>query len=124
MTHAHPFEIRADEPAILLGDDTGANPVETALAGLSGCMTTTLSYKAAALGLNIDSIESEYEGDINVNGFLELDPNCRKGYREVRVKFTVRGDIDAETVKELVKHSPMYDTFTNPVKLVVEVVKV
>lgn len=42
MEHKSPFVMHADEPAVLLGEDNGANPVEFVLAGLSGCMTTTL----------------------------------------------------------------------------------
>lgn len=64
MQHKAPLVMHADEPAVLLGEDQGANPVEFVLAGLSGCMTTTLAYHAAGRGLNLESIESEYDGDI------------------------------------------------------------
>src|SRR5262245_4330032 len=59
--HKQPFELHADEPAVLLGEDSGTNPVEFVLAGLSGCMTTTLAYHAAARGLKLDDISSEFE---------------------------------------------------------------
>jgi organic hydroperoxide reductase OsmC/OhrA len=53
QSHREPFVMDADEPPVLLGEDKGANPVEFVLAGLSGCMTTTLAYHAASRGLNI-----------------------------------------------------------------------
>lgn len=124
MTHKHPFVMRADEPAVLLGEDNGANPVEFVLAGLSGCMTTTLAYHAASRGLKIDEITSEYEGDIDLHGLLDLAPKVRSGYREIRVKFKVKGDVDAATVRELVQKSPVFDTLANPVRIKIEVEKV
>lgn len=124
MEHKQPFVMHADEPPVLLGEDQGANPVEFVLAGLSGCMTTTMAYHAAARGLKIDEISSEFEGDIDLQGLLDLDPNVRSGYREIRVKFKVKGDVDEETVKELVRKSPVYDTVANPVRIKIEVEKV
>jgi uncharacterized OsmC-like protein len=124
MEHKQPFTMHADEPAVLLGEDTGANPVEYVLAGLSGCMTTTLVYHSARRGLKIESIESEYEGGINLQGLLDLDPNVRPGYREIRVKFRVKGDADEATIHELLRKSPVYDTLLNPVKIKIMVEKV
>ena len=48
----------------------------------------------------------------------------RSGYREIRVKFKVKGDVDEATIQELVRKSPVYDTLANPVKIVIEVEKV
>ena len=121
MTHKQAFQFDMDEPAVLLGEDNGANPVELVLSGLSGCMTTTLAYHAAGRGLNIEEISSDFEGDIDLHGLLDLDENIRSGYREIRVKFKVKGDVDKETVQELVRKSPVYDTLANPVKIVVDV---
>lgn len=122
--HREPFVMDADEPPVLLGEDNGANPVEFVLAGLSGCMTTTLAYHAASRGLNIEEISSEFEGDIDLHGLLDLDPNVRSGYREIRVKFKVKGDVDEETIKELVRKSPVYNTLAEPVRIKIEVEKV
>ncbi|HYG34698.1 MAG TPA: OsmC family protein [Clostridia bacterium] len=119
-----PFTMDLDEPPVLLGEDKGPNPVEVLLAALSGCMTTTLAYHAASRGLNLQKVESEYEGDIDLNGFLDIDPNVRKGYQEIRVKFRVKGDADAEKVRELVQKSPVFDSISKgvPIKIMVETV--
>jgi uncharacterized OsmC-like protein len=116
------FVFDADEPPVLLGEDRGANPVEFLLTALSACMTTTLAYHAAAQGHEIEAIESEYEGDIDLHGFLGLDPNVPKGYKEIRVKFKVKGDIDEDAIDELVRNSPVFNTVINPlpVKIVIE----
>ena len=124
MEHKQPFTMHADEPAVLLGEDRAANAPELVLAGLSACLTGTLAYHSAGRGLNIESIESEYEGDIDLHGFLGLDPSVRPGYREIRVKFRVKGDADEATIRELLGKSPVYDTLANPVKIKIEVEKV
>jgi uncharacterized OsmC-like protein len=124
MEHKQTFKFDADEPAVLLGEDTGANPVEFVLAGLSGCMTTTLAYHAAGRGLKIEDIQSEFEGDIDLRGLLDIDPTVRSGYREIRVKFKVKGEVDEATIQELVRKSPVYDTLANPVRIKIEVEKV
>jgi hypothetical protein len=87
-------------------------------------MTTTLAYHSAGRGLKLESIESEYEGDIDLRGLFDLDPNVRPGYREIRVKFRVKGDADEATIHELLRKSPVYDTLVNPVRIKVEVEKV
>ena len=124
LNHKQPFKLHADEPAVLLGKDQGVNPVELLLAGLSGCMTTTLAYHASGHGLKIDDISSEFEGDIDLQGLLGTDPNVRPGYREIRVKFKVKGDIDEQTIRELLSRSPALDSLSNPVKIKLEVEKV
>lgn len=124
MKHKQPYVMHADEPAVLLGQDHGANPVEFVLAGLSGCMTTTLAYHAAGRGLRIEDISSEFEGDIDLQGLLGTDPKVRSGYREIRVKFKVKGDADEATIQELVRKSPVYDTLANPVMIKIDVEKV
>ncbi len=117
-----PFELDADEPPALLGKDKGANPAEYLLTALSSCMTTSLIYHAAARGIEVDSVESDYEGDINLRGFLNLDPKVRKGFEEIRVKFKVKSDADKKTLNELVQNSPILDTVRNPTAIKVEIV--
>jgi hypothetical protein len=50
-----PFVRDNDEPPLLLGENRGPNPVEYLLTGLSGCMTTTLVYYAAMMGVELTS---------------------------------------------------------------------
>jgi uncharacterized OsmC-like protein len=45
-------------------------PVEYVLHALGGCLTTTLVYNAAALGIQLEKVESSYEGDLDLRGFL------------------------------------------------------
>jgi uncharacterized OsmC-like protein len=109
-SHLKTFELDADEPPILAGKDIGANPVEHLLNALSACLTTTLVYHAALRGIQIDALESELEGDLDLRGFMGLSDEVRRGYENIRVKFKVK--TDAENLKRLValsKLSPVYD---------------
>lgn len=123
IPHEQPFVIKADEPDILLGKDQGPNPVETLLAALSGCMTTTLAYKSAGAGKTVSDVSSEFEGDIDLQGFLGIRPDVNKGYNEIRVKFKVKGDVTEDEVREMVKNSPVYDTLVRPIAIRIDVEK-
>ncbi len=113
-----------DEPPLLLGEDEGANPVEYLLHALAGCLTTSLVYHAAAKGIKLDAVSSELEGDIDLRGFLGLDPNIRRGFQQIRVTFRVKADAPDKVLDELVataqQYSPVYDSVSNPVEVVVK----
>lgn len=122
-----PFTVRLDEPAALLGTDTGPNPMETVLAALAGCLTTTLVYHAALRGIRVRAVESSYEGDASLEGFLGLSDSVRNGFSGVRVKMRVDADADEAQVRELVElaqnHSGVFDTLSNPVPVSVEMAR-
>jgi uncharacterized OsmC-like protein len=118
-----PFELDADEPPVLFGENRGPNPVEYALTALLSCLTSSMVYHAAARGIRIEELESEVEGDIDLRGFLGLDPNVRKGYQNIRVNFRVRSDASPEQLKELALFSPVFDTMASPVPIALNVQK-
>jgi len=113
IAHRQVFRMDADEPAILAGNDEGANPVEHLLHALASCLTTSMVAHAAVRGIRIDELESELEGDLDLRGFLGLDPNVPKGYTAIRVKFRVKADPkDMDVLQELTKFSPVFNTLT------------
>lgn len=117
------FVLEADEPPVLLGKDSAANPVEHLLHALAGCLTSSMVYHAAARGIHIEEVESSLEGDIDLHGFLELDKNVRNGYQGIRVNFKIKADVPDEQLQELCKlgsaHSPVFDSLTNGVPVAV-----
>jgi uncharacterized OsmC-like protein len=121
-TASTPFVIDNGEPPVLLGQDKGANPVEHLLNALMGCMTTTMAYHAASRGIEIEAIDTESEGDIDLRGFLGLSDKIRKGYQNIRVRMRVKSTAKPETLRELATFSPVYDVVSNsvPVDVVVE----
>lgn len=119
QSRSKPFVLEADEPPVLLGRDTAANPVEHLLHALASCLTTSMVYHAAARGIHIEEVESTLEGDIDLHGFLELDKNVRNGYQGIRVNFKIKADAPDSQLLELSQlgtgHSPVYDTLTKGV---------
>ena len=118
-----PFVLDADEPPVLLGKDQGANPVEYVLHALAACLTTSLVYHAAARGIHIESVESTLEGDLDLQGFLGLSDEVRRGYKEIRVHFTIETDAPVEQLKEFSKFSPVHDIVSNPVPVSIQIDK-
>ena len=90
IAHKQTFTMDADEPAILAGEDQGANPVEHLLHALASCLTTSMVAHAAVRGIEISELESTLEGDIDLRGFLGLAPEVPKGYTEIRASFRVK----------------------------------
>ena len=113
-----PFVYTKDEPPVLLGSDSGANPVEYALTALAGCVTTTLVYYAAAKGIKINNLESTLEGDIDLRGLLNIDQNVPVGYKSIQIHFKIDADASDEEIEELIsiakRHSPVANTISNP----------
>jgi len=120
--HKQTFELHADEPPILAGGDEGANPVEHLLNALASCVTTSIVAHAAVRGIVIEELESELEGDLDLRGFLGLDPDVPKGYTDIRVKFKVKTDEEnLKKLKKLAQFSPVYNTLTNGANVDVQI---
>ncbi len=126
FTRSKPHTFVKDEPPVLLGNDNGANPVEYLLAGLAGCLTTSLVAHAAAKGIKLDSVESTLEGNIDLRGLLQMDENVNPGYESIQVNFKIESDAPKETLQELVelakKSSPVCNTVTKPTPVNVKLV--
>lgn len=113
----------SDEPTALLGTDSAVSPAEYLLQALAGCYTVTLAALASAQGVELEAYRLELEGDIDLQGFLGIDPTVRPGLQQVRVRL----DVDApgtsrERLQELVSlvesRSPIRDTLVSPVDVV------
>ena len=122
ISHPKPFVLEADEPPLLGGNGSAANPVEYLLHALTSCLTTSLVAHAAVQGITVEDINTSTEGDIDVRGFLGISEDVRKGYQAIRINMKVKSEASAEQLKKLAMFSPVYDTVSNslPVDLVIE----
>jgi uncharacterized OsmC-like protein len=123
-TRTETFVVDADEPAVNSGGDSAPNPMEYVLHSLASCLTSTLVYHAAVQGIEIESVESSLEGDLDVRGMLGLSEEVRKAYNTVRVRMQVKSQAGAETLKELAMFSPVYDMISNSLPVEFDLVKV
>jgi uncharacterized OsmC-like protein len=124
-THERAFHFDADHPAVLVGQDNGPTPAEYVLHALAACLTAGLANIAAARGVRLTEVHSTVSGDIDLNGVLGLDPAVRNGFQGITVRFTVRGDAPAETLRGIVERSrarsAVFDILTNAVPVAIEV---
>ncbi len=120
-----PYEATADHPT--LGHGHGPSPQEFVLHALAACVTGGIVTGAAARKIELESVESVVEGDIDVRGVLGVSDEVRKGFSAIRCRFTVKGDAPAETLEALVeagkRYSAVYDmlTATTPVEVEADV---
>ena len=82
-SRAAPFTIHGDEPPVLLGANKGANAVELLLQSLAFCYAVGFAVNAAARGIQVERMEYEVEGDLDVRAFLGLDGQ-RPGFTQIR----------------------------------------
>jgi uncharacterized OsmC-like protein len=124
-SHERTFVFDADHPAVLVGRDHGPTPTEFVLHALASCLTAGLATIAAARGVTLTEVRSTVTGDIDLNGIFGLNPEVRNGYQQITVRFTIKGDAPAETLRELVEQSrarsAVYDSVTNGVPVAIEV---
>jgi len=124
-SHERTFVFDADHPAVLVGRDHGPTPTEFLLHALAACLTAGIANIAAARRITLTEVRSTVTGDIDLNGILGLNPDVRNGYQQITVRFTIKGDAPAETLRELVEQSrassAVYDSVTNGAPVAIEV---
>jgi uncharacterized OsmC-like protein len=122
IDHNQPFELHADEPPILAGQDEAANPVEHLLHALASCVTTSLVAHAAVRGIHLEEVESEIEGDLDMHGYLGLSKDVPRGYTDIRIKFKVKSNEEnTEKLKRLAEYSPVFNTLIHGTNVDIEI---
>jgi uncharacterized OsmC-like protein len=108
-----------DEPVALLGSDAGPSPSETLLHAMANCVSVTTSYHSAARGIPLDAFKVNLEGDMDLQGFADLDDNVTPAYQNIRAKVRIKAGGKEAAIAELLKfttsHSPMCDSVSRPV---------
>ena len=116
------FNFTIDEPTQLLGVNSAPNPTEYMLGGLAGCMAVTFMTGATAMNIEIDKLELEIDGELDLMGFLGLNDNSTVGFPELKFIFNVKGNGTQEQYNTLLervsKHSPNYNTIKNEVRMI------
>jgi uncharacterized OsmC-like protein len=126
-TRSREFKLAVDEPDMLCGTNTACNPVEMVLQSYGACLTIGYALNAAVRGIKIDDIQIDLEGDIDLPGFLGLEPpenlNMDKlpGYKSITAKVRIKSDADAKALNELHNHvvrtSPVGVTLSRPINI-------
>jgi uncharacterized OsmC-like protein len=121
-----PMTMEGDEPGILLGEDHGPNAVEAVLHALASCLSVGIVYNAAAMGIEVYSLNFNLEGSIDLHAFLGLSETMRAGYENITVKVEANTSASAEQMQDLLDYvtrtSPVLDIIRNPVTVNLELV--
>lgn len=119
------FTIEADHPEQFAAANMAATPVELALSGLASCLTAGVAAVAQHRGIQLNSVTSVVEGDMDIQGILGMDSDVRNGFENIRVHFKIDADASEEDIKALVaqsqKRSAVFDVITNPTNVHVTV---
>lgn len=115
------FKIQIDEPHELCGDNTQPNPQEYLMAALNACMMVGYVAVAALKGVELESVEIETEGELDLRGFLGLDPSVKPGYDDVHYTVRIKGNGTpqqyAEIHEAVMATSPNRWNIANPIRL-------
>lgn len=95
------FTIKSDEPLELCGTNEHPNPQEYLLSALNACMMVGYAAIAGMMGITLTRLEVTTTGDIDLRGFLGLDPNVANGYERLQQSVRIAGDGTEAQFREL-----------------------
>ena len=104
-SRSQPFAIEGDHPAELLGTNHGPSSVELLLAALGHCISSGWATYGAMLGVSIDALRVDVEGDLDLQGMLVLpEPGAvPPGYQSLRMTYHVRSDAPRDQLEQVAK---------------------
>jgi uncharacterized OsmC-like protein len=118
---ARRFVIDIDEPRELGGSNRFANPQEHLIAALNACIMVGYVAQCAVRGITLENLAIETEGEIDLRGFLGIDPAVTRGYDNLRYKVRIRGNGTKEQFAEIheavMATSPNFYNLSRPVAL-------
>lgn len=116
------FAFMIGEPEELLGDNQYPGPQDYMLGGMAGCMMVVFVAAATTRGIQLNNVSLTIQGQLDLRGFLNINPSVNKGFGALEFNFHVEGNGTKEQYDEIVAHvrefSPGYNTIANPVIIV------
>ncbi|MGI0013908.1 MAG: OsmC family protein [Nitrososphaera sp.] len=112
------FTLQSDFPQQMGGRNEGPTVCESCMASIATCVTQTIVAYATMMGVQLDRIEINTEGDIDIRGFSGISENVRPGAQELRIKVHLESksatNDQLEKLYEIGKRfSPAMDTITH-----------
>ena len=115
------FSIDIDEPRELGGSNSFANPQDHLIAALNACMTVGYVAQCAVRGITLESLAIETDGEIDLRGFLGIDPAVAQGYENLTYTVRIKGNGTKEQFAEIheavMATSPNFYNLSQPVVL-------
>jgi uncharacterized OsmC-like protein len=124
LPRKHRIEI--DEPRELCGTNTQPNPQEYLMAAFNACMMVGYVAGASSRGIELQSVEIETTGELDLRGFLGLDASVKPGYDRIHYTVRIRGSGTEQQFREIhqtvMKTSPNRWNIANPIALTADLV--
>jgi uncharacterized OsmC-like protein len=120
------FQVNVDEPFELLGENTAPNPQEMLMTALNACIMVGYVAGAAAEGITLRQLDIETNGQLDLRGFLGIDPTVRPGYESIHYTVRIKGDGTPEQFQKIhetvCRTSPNYFNVSKPIRLEAQLV--
>ena len=115
------FSFDIDEPCELGGSNAFPNPQEYLIAALNACLTVGYAAQCAIRGIVLKKLEIETKGEIDLRGFIGIDPAVRPGYESLSYTVRLSGGGSREQFAEIheavMATSPNFYNVANAVAL-------
>src|SRR5712675_1713105 len=103
------------------GSNRFANPQDHLIAALNACMTVGYVAQCAVRGITLESLAIETDGEIDLRGFLGIDPAVPQGYENLNYTVRIKGNGTSEQFAEIhqavMATSPNFYNMSRPVTL-------
>lgn len=116
---AREFDLTIDEPEELGGTNKGPNPVEVLLGALGTCQEIVIAAYAAALDIELESVEIDVRGDLDLRGLFAVG-EVQAGFQSINFDANILAkNATAEQLEQLkslaLAHCPVLDTLQRPI---------
>jgi uncharacterized OsmC-like protein len=120
------YSILVDEPKELCGGNTHPNPQEMLMAAFNACMLVGYVAGATVHGIELESLTIETQGELDLRGFLGLDPTVRPGYDQINYTVKIKGTGTPQQFEAIhqnvIATSPNRFNLANPIRLTSDLV--
>ncbi|MFB6175443.1 MAG: OsmC family protein [Candidatus Nanohalobium sp.] len=111
--------LKVDEPEDFGGNDKAPNPLEYMFTALASCLNVTAHQVAKEHEVEVESLEIDVEGELDLAGFMGEDG--RAGFQEIEVDTRIETGADEATEREILEEAegrcPVSDNFQNEASL-------
>jgi uncharacterized OsmC-like protein len=103
--------VLTDMPPAMGGAASAPNPGWYLRGAIASCTATVIAMRAATLGIALETLEVTVDSEADHRGILGLDESISAGQSAVRTTVKIRGNAEAQVLRELVAwadaHSPV-----------------
>ena len=105
----------------MLGTNTAPNPQEVLMAAFNACMLVGYVTGCAMKGVELEKVEIETEGELDLRGLLGLDASIKPGYDTIHYIVRIKGNGTKEQFQEVhetvMATSPNRYNVASPIRL-------